>query len=831
MSKQLLGLFVILLAAVICSPAVLGQATSASIFGTVQDSTGAVLPGAEVTVTNVDNGRSRVLISDDEGRYRASTLNVGNYEIEASLPGFQTAARTGVALTIGRLAEVNFTLTVGEITERVTVTGEAPLIETTSSSLGDLVDRNTVLNLPLNGRDLTALLTLQSGTAVATNASTGASPGFSRKVSISGTRPQDNAVLLDGTEVKGVDGGVPAGMSGNFLGVEAIQEFKIERNAYSAVFGGNAGGVINVVSKSGSNEFHGSLYEFHRNDNLDSAKWETNRAGGEKDEFKRNQFGFSLGGPAIRNKTFFFFNYEGLRDRLGVTDTPTVWTDATRNQQLPGTIDQNGDFDFEAGAPLVDLPANGLGFDPDILPYLDLWPREDASSVDRGDGTARKTISISEATDEDFWQLRVDHNLSDSDSIFGRVTRQKSLRITPPLFFWSREDFVRNFFLTVEEKKIFSPQLLNTFRAAFNRRGAGRNSFEEGLPAGLDGLKFVPLANWQSPLGADHIQGEISRTGASTVGVGRGWVDRKINRFQWSDDVVWNRGDHSWKFGFDWQRLQHNGVNPSRPAGAYRMRSLDRFLIDGEVDRFRGDISPNSNGQRGLRWDIVGWYVQDDWRATPNLTLNLGFRHEFYTVPYDVNGMIANLRDPQNDGVADIIVGDCNVAAEPCTSFANRKESWFENPSKKSFAPRIGLAWDPTGDGKMAVRAGAGIFYNHISPGTFRQAAHRTHPWLVETNVRSRIDTSQGRIPIPFPGIFDVVAANPIVGDMHIFPYGDHAKNPSAYQWNVNIQREILPNTALTVGYAGNTRDQPGPASQYQCCCSRECQRPLGLSG
>ena len=172
-------------------------------------------------------------------------------------------------------------------------------------------------------------------------------------------------------------------------------------------------------------------------------------------------------------------------------------------------------------------------------------------------------------------------------------------------------------------------------------------------------------------------------------------------------------------------------------------------------------------------------------------------------MPYDVNGMIANLRNPLTDGVADIIVGDCNVAAEPCTSFTNRGFDWFENPSKKSFAPRIGFAWDPSGDGKMALRGGGGIFYNHIAPGTFRQAAHRTHPWLVETNVRGSIDTSQGRIDIPFPGIFDLVSANPIVGDMHIFPYGDHAKNPAAYQWNLNIQREVLPNTALTVGYAG----------------------------
>ncbi len=798
MSKIYLGLFVILLAAVICSPAVLGQ-TTATIFGVVQDSTGAVLPGAEVTVTQVETGRSRVLISDDEGRYRASNLNVGNYEIEASLPGFQTAARSGVELNIGRLAEVDFTLTVGEITERVTVTGEAPLIQTTSSSLGDLVDRNTVLNLPLNGRDLTALLTLQSGTTVSTSASTGASPGFSTKISISGARPQDNAVLLDGTEVKGMDGGVPAGMAGNFVGIEAIQEFKIERNAYSAQFGGNAGGVINVVSKSGTNDFHGSLYEFHRNDNLDSAKWETNRAGGEKDEFKRNQFGFSIGGPAIRNKTFFFFNYEGLRDRLGVTSQPVVWTDATRNGLLPLVGGE-----VVTGAPLVpytiapNLSVGGVS-------YLDLWPRADASSQDTGEGTARKTISISQATDENFYQLRVDHNLSDSDSIFGRLTRQTSEQVTPPLFFWATESFAPNFFLTLEEKKIFSPHVLNTFRAAFNRRGQGQRSFEEGLDPSLDVLKFVPLANWQAPLGAQWSQGSIGGTGASGVGLGRGWVDRKINRFQWADDLVWNQGSHSWKFGFDWQVIQHNGANPSRPAGAYTFSGIEDFLLDADVSGFRGDISPNSEGVRGLRWDIFGWYVQDDFQATRNLTLNLGFRHEFFTVPYEVNGKIGNIKDPVNDGLADYIVGDCNVNSEPCASFPNRGEDWFLNPSIKSFAPRIGFAWDPTGEGKMALRGGAGIFWNHIAPGTFRQAVHRTHPWLIETNIRSggKITLPDGSVvDIPFPGIFDLIASQPIIGDIQGFPY-DYADNPSAYQWNLNIQREILANTALTVGYAG----------------------------
>lgn len=454
MSKKLLGLFVILLAAVICSPAVLGQ-SSAGIFGVVQDLTGAVLPGAEVTVTNVDNGRTRLIISDDEGRYRALNLFVGTYEVEASLPGFQRSARAGIVLSIGRQAVVDFTLSVGEITERVTVTGEAPLIETSSGSLGDLVDRRTVLELPLNGRDLTDLLTLQAGTAnVSTANSNNASRGFSQKVSISGSRPNDVSVLLDGTDVKGLDQSVPAGVSGNFMGAEAIQEFKIERNAYSAQFGGASGGVINVVSKAGNNVFHGSVYEFHRNDNMDSAAFRS----AEKGEFKRNQYGFSLGGPVIKNKTFFFFNFEGLKERLSLTSFRSVPTLDARKGILPS-------------GPVANV-------DPLVLPYFALFPLPAAGAQDLGDGTTREAISKSQPTDEDFYQVRVDHQISDSDSIFVRFTYQDSQRFRPQdISRWKLQDFTTNRFSTIEQQHIFSPQFLNTFRFGFNRRGVGGGRF------------------------------------------------------------------------------------------------------------------------------------------------------------------------------------------------------------------------------------------------------------------------------------------------------------------------------------------------------------------
>ena len=742
----------------------LAQVTTGAVLGTVQDSTGAVLPGVEVTATNLDTGITRTAIASDEGTYRLTNLSLGNYEVSASLPGFSTEVRSGIELTIGRRAVVDFTLSVGEISERVTVTGEAPLVETTSGSLGDLVDRRTVLALPLNGRDMTDLLTLQAGTAnVSTANSNNASRGYSQKVSISGSRPNDVGVLLDGTEVKGLDQSVPSGVSGNFIGAEAIQEFKIERNSYTAQYGGASGGIINVVTKAGTNVFHGSVYNFHRNDNLDSKDFRAD----EKGEFKRNQFGFSIGGPVIKNRTFFFFNFEGLKERLGLTDQLRVPTAEARLGNVPG----------------VD-PAD---VDPAVLPWFALFPLPGAGAVDLGNGITRESITLSRPTDEEFYQIRVDHQLSDSDSIFVRFTYQDSERLSPnEIDRWKIRDFVINRFSTIEHQHIFSPHVLNTFRFGFNRRGIGTQGSED--PVTDSSLRFVPLSAWRAPLGAEYVSGRLDIRGLDDVGLGRAWADRKTNSFEYMDDVVWDRGDHSFKFGFAWRRIQLNGDNPSRPAGEFTFRRLSDFLKN-IPNRFRGDVSPLTTSVRGLRTNVVGWYIQDDWQVTPNLAVNLGYRHEFYTVPYEVNGKLANLRNPLTDSTVTY-----NAQLD--------NEAWFNNPSKMSIMPRLGIAWDPTGEGKMAIRAGAGLFFNHIQPDTFRRAIFRTQPFALETQVRgSTIRT--GCDGSCFPNIFDKIVSEGLGDpDLQIFPF-DYMQNPHTAQWNLNFQREIVQGTALTVGYAG----------------------------
>ncbi|MBI2821080.1 MAG: TonB-dependent receptor [Acidobacteria bacterium] len=744
--------------------------TTATISGSVKDASEAVLPGAEVTVTNVETGINRNTVTDDEGRYRVTNLNVGQYEIKASLPGFQTSVRSGISLTIGREAVVNFTLNIGEISEQIQVTGEAALVETASGSLGNVVDRETIQELPLNGRDLTRLIALQSGTVMSTTAAVGGSSGFSRQVSIGGARPNNNAVLLDGSEVKSVDGGVPAGVSGNFLGGEAIQEFKVERNAYSAQYGGNAGGVVNVVSKSGTNDFHGSIYEFLRNDNLDAANFRDapllgpskEFVGKLKPEFKRNQFGASAGGPIIRNRTFFFGSYEGLRESLGFTSFLRTFTQATREGRL-----QTGRDQFRQ------IPVN-----PVVVPYLALWPLPGPGAEDLGDGTAREATARTKPTEEDFWQVRVDHNLSDADSFFVRFTRQTSEQFTPgDIPQWGSRQFVYNTFATIEERKIFSPRLLNTIRFSFNRRGLGEQSTED--PPVDPKLLLVPPDKWLSPFGSPPVMGNIGVDPVTDVGIPRGFFDRKVNYFQTADDLVYNRGAHSLKFGFDWRRNQLNGDSPSRRAGEIGFASIEDFLR-GLANTFRGDILPTTDSVRGFRWNIFGWYIQDDWQASPRLTLNLGLRYEFYTVPTEVNGKISNLRKPHVDAAPTL--GD----------------PWFENPSLKSFMPRVGLAWDPTGSGKTAIRAGAGIFYNQFSADLIRRAGWRTAPFALETN----ISVLPGQIP--FPGIYDfVVNRGGGQADMFLFPF-DYARNPHIIQWNLNVQREILSQTAITVGYAGS---------------------------
>ncbi|MDA2935204.1 carboxypeptidase regulatory-like domain-containing protein, partial [Acidobacteria bacterium AH-259-D05] len=448
-------LWFVLSTLVVCSISwAAAQVTTASLAGTIMDETQAVIPGVEITVTNLDTNATRTALSGDSGEYLVSDLAPGEYELQAQLPGFQTAVRSGIRLTVGRSASLDITLRIGEVTERVVVTGDAPLVDTLTSTLRGLVDERTVRDLPLNGRSFEQLAMLQAGVVAyygqGDPSGTGQS-GSGQRMSVGGARPTQNNFMIDGTNIQAASTSTPGSAAGGVnLGVEAIREFVVLTSSFDATYGRNAGAVINVVTKSGTNELHGSVFEFHRNSALDAKNF-FDRVGKPIPAFKRNQFGFSLGGPIIKDKIFLFGTYEGLRERKGQSFVATVPT-------------ADGRKGIGVGPGGTDIPVN-----PGVVEYINLYPLPNGR--DFGDGTGEFLSSPGRTLEDDYFVIRYDQQFSDSDSFFTRYTCACSgLRTSP-----SRVGIFNSFtesrrqYVTVEEKHIFSPSVLNTFRVGFNR--------------------------------------------------------------------------------------------------------------------------------------------------------------------------------------------------------------------------------------------------------------------------------------------------------------------------------------------------------------------------
>jgi outer membrane receptor protein involved in Fe transport len=752
----------LLLAFTLLPLAASAQLTTASIAGTALDETKGVLPGVTITVTNVETGVARTTVSDDRGYYQVANLPPGNYEVLAELAGFQKFVRSGITLTVGREAVVEMTLRVGDINERVVVTGEAPLVDVSRGSLGEVVESKTITELPINSRDLAALVTLQTG---ATNYRIGrAEGGAGMRLTVGGMRPTSNVLLMDGVALESYHGFVPTGTSETFLGVEAVREFKVETNAYSAEFGRSTGGVFNVVTKSGTNDFHGSVFEFLRNDALDAKNFFDE----EKPPFRRNQFGFSLGGRIIRNRTFFFGNYEGLRERLGLTTISQTFTAAARQGVLGNRT---------------------VTIDPRVRPYLVMWPLPNGPILDHGDGTGDYSFTVTQPTNENFYQARVDQQISEKDSIFARYTTLRSDRILTLTFPTDRNvEEVRNDYLTVEHKRIFSPNVLNTFRFGLTITDPTINADQDPWDPSLRFIPPVPLV------------GDLSVSGVTGVGNGVTGEARKVTSFQFIDDVAWTRGIQSLKFGINWNHLIFDGWNPARDAGNYAFGSIADFF-NAVPNRFRGAIAEDFNDPfRLFDQNIVGLYVQDDIRLTPRFTLNAGIRYEFITVPVEEHGRVGNFRGDldfiQSARISDITLGN----------------PWFDNPSLNNFAPRVGFAWDVAGDGKTAIRGGFGIFHLQFNQSWIRTTAFRMPPFLIEM---------QASANIPFPNIYQVCGPdNPLNPTSPLcsaraapdfVPYT--FDTPTVQQYNVNIQRQLSERMVLTVGYAGSRGDNlPGVA-------------------
>ena len=768
------------------SVAALAQTTTGTIRGTVADETGGILPGVEVTVTNLATGATRPTVSDDEGRYQVPELVPGNYEVSAALTGFTTAVRTGIALTINFQARVDLTLRVGEISERIVVTGQAPTVNTTSSTISGLVDEAKIRDLPLNGRSFSDLVTLQMGVVELPIGASNSASGYGIKISISGMRPSANSFLLDGSFVNDTLNNTPAGATGLMLGVETLQEFSVLTNTYSAEYGQSMGGIINAVTKSGTNQVHGNVFYFHRNSALDARNFfDTDSLDplvrSDPPAFRRHQFGFTLGGPIVQDKTFLFGGWEALRESQGTSvpigtltndikscvTGPCSWTNADTGE--------TGLFiDPTTGAPVVMAPG--------IEGYFIFFPEVNSPVVRVPENGIGEAIVVRDTIpNEDNFVIKLDHNFSDTDSFFARYTYDNA-EVERQGVNFTTFNKTRNQYLTLEWKHIFSPNLLNVVRLGYNRNLI--DDVDQGQFDFPEALQLVPTDHSVVPEIADGLLGTFTPPGTGGAAFGVGIIGGntatprvyRTNLFEYADTLTWTSGRHSVKTGFNLKRVQANLISPQRTFGSMQFASPGIWSFYNGRGGPLSFITETSEVHRGLRFWVMGFFVQDDFQITPNLTLNLGLRYEPSTEHTDVNNRLGTLKD--------IRVDTESVSVN----------STYLNPTKNNWAPRLGLAWDPFGDGKTAVRAGFGLFYNIQMAELDRISATSNPPF-----------TTIATIDVPLPYDFEQCCTGSGGAARDALELIDYLDAPQSYamQWNLNIQRELVADTTLTVAYVG----------------------------
>ena len=783
------------------------QVVGGTILGTIADRSGAVVPQASIFIKNLANGLTRTVTTDPAGYYTAPNLLPGTYEVTASASGFASALKTDVTLTVGSQRLLNFTLNVGQVTEVVHVSTEAPTIDVTSSAIGAVVDSTTIRELPLDGRSWTDLATLEPGVLVVetqspfTAGSNRGNRGFENEVAINGARPQQNNYRLDGISIEDFANGGSGSVLGGNVGVDAIEEFSVLTSNISAEYGRTSGGVINAVTRSGTNQFHGSAYEFLRNSALDAAGFFDNAGGIQKPPFKRNQFGASVGGPIRKDKIFFFGNYEGIRQSKGIATPVNVPSDAAR---LGILFDSNGNLEDQhgcgfqgwtaangcptSGPPITPLTSQsqcapegngatnhllapgqaGFCVDDSVVKYLPFWHK--ATSAGSGPNLGKYTFAGQQVVNENFFTVRVDDKISDKDSLAATYLRDIAPYQAPDALNAVRiNSETRRQIATLEETHVFSAQIVNAFRLGFSRAVTDNN----------DGFTAINRLAQDPSLAAlpGQFAAAVSVSGLTvfTGGVnGNSHYQYHWNSYQAYDDGFYTRGTHSLKFGVAFEREQLNQSVASDQSGGFFFGSLQDFLSN-QPNRFEAGL-PDSLKERGLRQSVLGFYAQDDWRLRSNLTVNIGLRWEMATVPTEVHNALASLQN----------ITDANQHIGP---------PLFSNPTLNNFEPRVGFAWDPFRNGKTAVRAGFGIFDVLPLPYQFSLMISKQAPFYKHARVRNLPQGSfyAGALP-PNPPLSALVAN-------YIEPY---PRRNYVMQWNLNVEQALTNNLSAMVAFVGS---------------------------
>ena len=766
--KQWSGAFFLML--LLCANSLLpirAQEAGGTIVGVVTDPSGAAVGGANVAIKNVDTGVERNISTNTDGLYVAPNLLPGKYEVRVDATGFSSTVVSDVVLTVGERREINVALKIGQASDKVKVTGEQISdVQLASSSLGNVVDSHTVVELPLNGRDWTSLTELEPGVAqVRTQKALGVSNdrpnrGLGVDVTIGGNRPQGNDYRLDGVNINDYSSGAPGSITGAVLGVDAVQEFSVVTSNAPADYGRTSGGAVNAASRSGTNSFHGSAYEFLRNSALDARNFFD---GPTIPPFKRNQFGGSASGPVIKDHTFFFVDYEGLRQNLSSTNSITVPSaNARAGQLVSGTVT----------------------VDPLVAPFLACSPSSCLFPLPNGavnGDTGIYNFVGKQVTSEDFVTTRIDHRISSSDSLFGTYVFDRGQVANPDAYdIKNVGNQSRRQTLALEESHIFSPAILNSARFGFNRDVViAFTTLSSINPAASNtSFGFNPGEN----VGIITVGSGITQFSGGLGAIGE--YHFHYNSFQFYDDLYWTKNKHSLKIGFSAERIQSNQfTRGSSPNGFYTFGSLQSFLTNqptNYVSLLSSALTP-----RDLRQSLFGGYIQDDYKIRPRLTVNLGVRYEMATVPTETANQLSTLVN---------FTDTTPKLGSP----------YFSNPTLRNFSPRVGFAWDPTGKGKTSVHGAFGIYDVLPLPYEFELLTLLSAPYTLGG---SYTFPTSGPQACNAPGIHCFPAGGFPNLTVKTLRYGYVEQNPHrsyVQQWTLNIQHEVFRNFSVTAAYVGS---------------------------
>lgn len=853
--------FVILVGVLLTAATGHAQTPYGTIVGTVTDPTGAVIPGANITIINEATRLSRETTTDERGDYRVPSLLPGSYTVEVTAPGFRREIVTRVLLTVDQVARVDITLQVGPVAEEVTVESAPILLESETSSVGEVIENRRVVDLPLNGRNFNDLITLAPAT---TNEP---SPGFG--VSVAGARGSSNNFRLDGSDQ--TNNNINVAVIG--LSLDAIQEFKVQQSTFPAEFGRGAS-VVNIISKSGSNEFRGVIFEFLRNDKLDATDFFTNFAGGEKNPLRYNQFGASVGGPIVREKAFWFANYEGLRQHRSVTNFLIVpepaWLgltpsgDADFSDLLPGSPTCGGPgqpacrliYDpLAPGCTILDGFANCFQpFPGNIIPaarvnnfakvFRQFIPAPNVAPT--ADSPYNFIAPTTNSNRNDQFTLRLDYKISAKDDFFGRYSFQDFTNVSPGVIAGNGERLPsRQQHLVLAWNRIQSARLLNEFRLGFMRLSNSRESDIAGPDPqwARDVFGFVnatytpgssPPAVWLDGFVPQGGIGFVSAFGSPLVG---SYLTQANNTFNFTDNITFIKGKHTVKAGFDIRHVQfgvgtgdfQNGFFGFLDIGPVPWNTtfpVSDFVLGLPVFAEIGQENPETGVAALGISNFWQFFVQDDWKIAPGFTLNFGVRYEYSSPPTvsgdrqsildatDIGGgrfLIANSADvylPAPDALIPCNPGvDCGVIPNVLPTPMGKT---LLDKDLNNWAPRIGFAWTPFE--KTVIRGGFGVFFGSemLNDTLFlmQSPPFFTHPFLELPGngvsfgfLGPFFDPSAPSVVVLNPLTFPAVGQGPSAAGRTI---NRHNRSPYFERYSLSLQREIVPSLLFEIGYVGS---------------------------